>query len=568
MDVGIGKTLQGGKYTLDQELGRGGFGITFRATHHYLGHSVVIKTLSESLRQHPQVAEFEQKFQDEARRLALCVHPHIVRVSDFFLEDGRPYMVMDYIPGPNLAEVVFPNKPLPEATAIHYIRQIGAALKVVHQKGLLHRDVKPQNIILRPSTQEVVLIDFGIAREFRPGATQTHTNMVSDGYAPLEQYLPRGQFTPATDIYGLAATLYTLLTAQVPVSAVLRDREPLPAPRDLQPHISPATNQAVMRGMAVEAKFRPPSVDEWVSLFPTGTNSPVVASPSPSTGPTVAVIPVHPTQKATGSGTVPVVQQSGRGCQKILVWGLVGVAVLLAGIVGFVMVLVNRGLSPEVAQRENPPVVERPEPPQPIPTPVPPPVETPPPAIKTPQRPVVESPAPTPTPPPVAIPSPEVSPEPSPTTPEPPVAESPVPEPPAGSVRRVPGFAVGTGEAEILATLGEPTKIKSRGFWPNTRTAMYEWGPEQVTLGYIYDRDTAVLRQTEASFAQSADELVMRTTLNGMLAGSTEEIEQGFREVYQRRTQEFSFRKGGLKGIIQRNDRDQIYMAVWDENLH
>ncbi len=77
--------LQGGKYTLEQELGRGGFGITIKATHNYLGQPVVIKTLNESLTQHPNFAEFQHKFQDEAKRLALCVHPNIVRVSDFFL---------------------------------------------------------------------------------------------------------------------------------------------------------------------------------------------------------------------------------------------------------------------------------------------------------------------------------------------------------------------------------------------------------------------------------------------------------------------------------------------------
>src|SRR6476646_2722061 len=125
MDTLLGETLQGGKYTLDQELGRGGYGITFKATHHYLGQPVVIKTLSDSLRLNPDFDRFERQFQEEARRLAVCVHPHIVRVSDFFLEAGMPYLVMDYIPGQTLQSLVFPYKPLSEAIAIHYIRQIG-----------------------------------------------------------------------------------------------------------------------------------------------------------------------------------------------------------------------------------------------------------------------------------------------------------------------------------------------------------------------------------------------------------------------------------------------------------
>ena len=264
-----GTTLQGRKYTLNQEIGRGGFGITYKATHHYLSQEVVIKTLNDKLRQHPDFAKFERQFQDEARRLATCVHPNIVRVSDFFVEAGLPYMVMEYIRGETLGEAfVLPAIPLPEATAIHYIRQIGAALQVVHNNGLLHRDVKPDNIILRQGTAEVVLIDFGIAREFNGGVRQTHTGMVSEGYSPIEQYLTQAPRTPATDVYGLAATLYALLTAQVPMPALLRDREKMPSPRELQPHLSAAVNQAIIRGMAVESRFRPATVAEWLKLLP------------------------------------------------------------------------------------------------------------------------------------------------------------------------------------------------------------------------------------------------------------------------------------------------------------
>lgn len=313
-----GKTLQGGKYSLDQEIGRGGFGITFKATHHFLNHIVVIKTLNEKLAQHPDFSKFERQFQDEARRLATCIHPNIVRVSDFFIEDGLPYMVMEYIAGKTLAEAfVLPGMPLPEVTAIHYIRQIGAALQVVHQNGLLHRDVKPDNIILRQGTQEVVLIDFGIAREFNNGARQTHTGIVSEGYSPIEQYLSQATRTPATDIYGLAATLYALLTAQVPIPALLRDREQMPAPRELQPHISAAVNQAIMRGMAIESRFRPQTVAEWLVLLPGNKNTtqqPVLtqtvptinlsAQPYPDFSPKVAAVNKTPTPSPLENGNV------------------------------------------------------------------------------------------------------------------------------------------------------------------------------------------------------------------------------------------------------------------------
>ncbi|BCL38776.1 serine/threonine protein kinase [Nostoc sp. MS1] len=297
-----GKTLQGGKYTLMQEIGRGGFGITFKATHHYLGHEVVMKTINERLRQHPDFAKFERQFQDEARRLATCIHPNIVRVSDFFVEDGLPYMVMEYIPGETLGDAfVLPAIPLPEETAIHYIRQIGAALQVVHNNGLLHRDIKPDNIILRQGTQEVVLIDFGIAREFNSSVRQTHTGLVSEGYSPIEQYLTQAQRTPATDVYGLAATLYALLTGQVPLPALLRDREQMPAPRELQPHLSAAVNQAVMRGMAVESRFRPQTVAEWLQLLPGSSITPIHSLPTHAV-PTID-LSVHLQEKFSGAKT-------------------------------------------------------------------------------------------------------------------------------------------------------------------------------------------------------------------------------------------------------------------------
>ena len=294
----VGKTLQGGKYTLEQELGRGGFGVTYKATHHYLDQVVVIKTLNESLQLHQEFPRFQHRFQDEAKALALCVHPNIVRVSDFFVEAEWPYMVMDYVAGSTLQALVFPGRPLDEATAIYYIRQVGEALKVVHQKGLLHRDIKPANIILRQGTQEVVLIDFGIARGFNTDSTQTHTNLVSDGYAPLEQYLVKEKRTPASDVYGLAATLYALLTAQVPTPAVIRDRQPMPAPRELQPQMSAAVNQAIMRGMAVEARFRPANVEEWLSLLPNPQLAEVNGTPIASSTHTGVTAPVNAQQLA------------------------------------------------------------------------------------------------------------------------------------------------------------------------------------------------------------------------------------------------------------------------------
>ncbi len=269
----IGKTLQGGKYKLEMVLGRGGFGLTFRAHQIYLDQVVVIKTLHESHWSAPNLNELQRQFQDEARRLAMCSHPNVVRVSDFFIEDGLPYMVMDYIPGRSLADIVLPNNPLPIRASIDYISQIGRALQAVHSKGLLHRDVKPQNIMIHQLTGEAVLIDFGIARELTQNPTQTHTSIVSEGYAPIEQYLPKAHRSAATDVYGLAATLYTLLTAEVPVAAVLRDRNPLVPIRQLRPDVNAAMAEAIAQGMNIELKDRPQSVGRWLTMLTARPNT-------------------------------------------------------------------------------------------------------------------------------------------------------------------------------------------------------------------------------------------------------------------------------------------------------
>ncbi len=268
MNLTTGTSLQNGKYILNATLGQGGFGITYRATHTYLGQPVVIKTLNYSWRYHTDFKKFGQEFIAEARRVTKCQHPNIVKVLDFFEENNLPFIVMEYIPGVTLDEIIYQQGPLSEGIAINYIRQIGSALTVVHENGLLHRDVKPHNIVRRSGSETVVLIDFGIAREFTPGVTQTHTGFMSEGYAPIEQYLPQAKRTPAIDVYALAATLYSLVTAKAPIAASLRDRISLPKPRQLQPYLSHALEKAILQGLEMEAEKRPQTVEKWLEILP------------------------------------------------------------------------------------------------------------------------------------------------------------------------------------------------------------------------------------------------------------------------------------------------------------
>jgi serine/threonine-protein kinase len=568
MNVLVGKTLQGGKYTLDEPLGQGGFGITFKATHHYLGQTVVIKTLNPDLRRDPQYTQMEQRFRDEARRLALCVHPNIVRVSDFFIEESVPYLVMDYIPGQTLQELVFPDNPLPESLAIHYIRQVAAALQVVHQKGMLHRDVKPQNIILREGTQEVVLIDFGIAREFTPGVTQAHTSILSAGYAPIEQYETEAQRTPATDVYGLAATLYALLTAHVPIASILRNRQPMPAPRDLYPELSAAVNQAVMRGMAVEPQYRPNTIADWLNLLPSQAPTPFAASATQPAGSTSAVPTLAVGRRAAAAVPQPrpvrspgsprrqmsppaITRQSQSDWQVFAILGVVAIAIISASAVMAAWLRSQQGATTPQASAT--------------------PSETP---FAAPSSPVVEPSRIENSPLPESPASVEPTPEPSRNVDRgdrSPSPDRPKPSPPSGNAnlnRSVPGLPLGTSEDSIRSLLGEPTRSRD-GYWENTRADLYDVIPNTVTLGYVVDRTTGEIRQTEASFVQAVDPLVMRVTLNGMLSGGlTPEIEQGLAQVRGRQSDRYNFELGRMEGVIERNNQDRIYVGVWDADLH
>ncbi|WP_019504497.1 protein kinase [Pleurocapsa sp. PCC 7319] len=273
----IGQNLQNGKYLIERELGRGNFGITYKATNLALERDVAIKMLDSHLRQDSNLNDWVAQFQDEARRLAKCSHPNIVPVLDFFCEGERPCIVMEYIRGQTLDLIVRNKNPLPEAKAVEYIKQTGAALSAIHQQFLLHQDVKPKNLILSRDSQQVVLIDFGIAREFSAqqlqNQAQNQRNLLSEGYAPLEQYIVDSPRTIATDIYGLAATLYTLLTGKIPLSAISRVHGcTLDSPRKIRPELSDTVSEAVMWGMALETDCRPGSLSEWLAKLTSNTN--------------------------------------------------------------------------------------------------------------------------------------------------------------------------------------------------------------------------------------------------------------------------------------------------------
>ncbi|TAF07553.1 MAG: hypothetical protein EAZ77_09405 [Nostocales cyanobacterium] len=259
-----GQQLQDGKYTIEKKLGHGGFGITYLAKDKK-GNQFVIKTLKNTDIDSDDFDKFLQDFINEAIKLAKCSHhTHIVKVYECIKEGDIWGMVMEYIKGEELGNLGI----LSESQALDYIQQIGNALTVVHENGLLHRDVTPKNILVRNNKTEAVLIDFGISRDFTPNLTQTHTTYKTPFYAPPEQYTVRAKRGAFTDVYGLAATLYKVLTGKEPESAISRMMgEPLAPPNELNLNISDRVNKAILQGLELQSEKRPQSVQDWLYIL-------------------------------------------------------------------------------------------------------------------------------------------------------------------------------------------------------------------------------------------------------------------------------------------------------------
>jgi eukaryotic-like serine/threonine-protein kinase len=260
-----GKQLQNGRYTIREVRRVGLFSVTYRAET-LQGESIVIKAPNDESMQRSDFDRLQQVFVQEAFKLAQCRHPHIVQAEPPFQADGIWCIPLEYIAGETLDRR--DRSILPEAEALEYVRQIGEALKVVHQNGLLHRDITPRNIMLRirDGKSEAVLIDFGLARDFELDLTQTRTEEISPGFTPLELYSRSKARGAYTDIYSLGATLYVLLTGKVPPNA--DDRKLSGATLDFPKGISGEVKRAIEWAMKPEGEDRPQLVQEWLKTLP------------------------------------------------------------------------------------------------------------------------------------------------------------------------------------------------------------------------------------------------------------------------------------------------------------
>ena len=276
--------LQGGRYVIQGVLGRGGFGVTYLAEQVMAKRKVCIKeffpkdyyTRGDDTRSLTLASQgfaesmnrFKEKFVKEAQTIAALDHANIIHILDVFEENNTAYYVMEYIDGESLSDVIKRRGALSESEAVDYICQAGSALEYLHERKIMHLDIKPGNIMLRSKDNHVVLIDFGLSKHYdeQSGeATSTTPVGVSHGYAPLEQYKQGGvnTFSPETDIYSLGATLYYLLTGQRPPEAASLINDPLEFPQ----HVSATLRSAITAAMSPSSKQRPASVGKFVAMF-------------------------------------------------------------------------------------------------------------------------------------------------------------------------------------------------------------------------------------------------------------------------------------------------------------
>ena len=278
-------TLQGGKYRIERVLGQGGFGITYLAVQTSLNRAVAIKelfiggsgqavngrnannvTVTNAVNQ-VLFDKHKEKFKKEASRLATLRHKNLVRVYEWFEENGTVYYVMDFIEGESLRDKLNREGVLPESLVMNYLQQLLSALQVVHEKDIWHLDIKPENIMV-DSNNHVYLIDFGASKHIeQSNGTLTTSSMLAytPGYFPPEQSAVTMKNIGAwTDIYALGATLYNLLTRRNPPTfdeIISEGRSAFFFPSS----VSSQTRDLIVRMMKVNRNERPQSVSAILS---------------------------------------------------------------------------------------------------------------------------------------------------------------------------------------------------------------------------------------------------------------------------------------------------------------
>ncbi len=277
-DVGalIGKTVDG-KYEIQTLLGLGGMGGVFRARHTFINNEVAIKLINPKLASHEEIVE---RFLREARAAAAIDHPNAVKVTDFGRADGMLYLVMEYVPGYNLTQLIRKKGTLSASTTANIMSQICAALDDAHSKKIIHRDLKPDNVMIKVDRSKkhiVKVFDFGIAKMIIEGKqdnsiTRAGTIVGTVNYMSPEQCRGEGTIDLRSDIYSLGVVAFEMLTGRLPFTAptptglaVKHIVEPPPSLCSIIPEIPESVDKVVLRALSKEPRDRYSSAGEFAN---------------------------------------------------------------------------------------------------------------------------------------------------------------------------------------------------------------------------------------------------------------------------------------------------------------
>lgn len=290
-------TLLRRRYEITELVGQGGMGAVYKAADRRLEGRVcaikeILPTLVDSALTDEDLAQISEQFRTEASTLSRLDHPNLPKVSDYFSAGGREYLVMDYVAGRDLHEIVREQsklyEPLKEAQVLAWAGQLLDALEYLHEQEppVLHRDIKPSNIRLTPRGV-IKLVDFGLVKVLHTDESRTVTVVQGRGtvaYTPLEQYGGDTGYTDVrSDIYSVGATFYHLLAGTPPADAKERFLHPgaLTALSQVNPSVSPRVERAIFQALAMHPNERPPSIRILREML-LGSSPILISSPLPT----------------------------------------------------------------------------------------------------------------------------------------------------------------------------------------------------------------------------------------------------------------------------------------------